>query len=345
MWRCFRKTLHVDRMSILRIAELSGVSPATVSRVFNRPEQVSDATRSRVLQVAAQLGYQPNAAARSLRTQRSRIIGVMLPTLRDPVFAECLEGISSKALREGYGIMPIASGYDRSKENEAIVLLVAANVDGLILTVTDPDWFAPALVALSDQGLPYVLAYNQSPDYVCVGVNSQVEVEQVVHRLIKAGHRKIAMLSGERAASDRAAACSQGYLAAMDRARLPSLPIIEVAFMQTSESAVEAVMTNDRSRPTAMICSNDLLALRFIRQARQLGLDVPADVSVVGFGGIAVGAELSPALSTIAQPSVEIGQRAVELVIAQIHGEKIAAGSEPPMPCSFRQGETIRALG
>ncbi|HEY7803772.1 MAG TPA: LacI family DNA-binding transcriptional regulator, partial [Orrella sp.] len=212
-------------MSILRIAELSGVSPATVSRVFNRPQQVSEATREHVMRIADHVGYRPNAAARALRTQRSRIIGVMLPTLRNPVFAECLEGIAQKALDQGFGIMPIASGYDQHQEAAAIATLLAANVDGLVLTVTDPKHCAPALDALAQKNVPYVLAYNQSPDHLCVGVNSQAEVTRAVQRLVKAGHERIAMLSGELAASDRAHARYQGYLAGMALAQLPSMPL------------------------------------------------------------------------------------------------------------------------
>jgi DNA-binding LacI/PurR family transcriptional regulator len=178
-----------------------------------------------------------------------------------------------------------------------------------------------------------------------VGVNSQAEVSGVVQRLVAVGHKRIAMLSGELAASDRAYARYQGYLVGMAQAKLPSMPLIEVSFMDASDSIISDVLLDESDRPTAVICSTDLLALRFIRQARKLGLDVPGDLSVVGFDGITVGAELSSALSTVVQPSVDIGRRAVELVIAQIHGQTIAAGSELPMTCGFREGETIRPLG
>jgi len=331
-------------MSVLRIAALTGVSPATVSRVFNRPEQVSDATRSHVMRVANQAGYQPNAAARALRTQRSKIIGVLLPTLRNPVFAECLEGISQKALEEGYGIMPISSGYDRHQEAQAINTLLGANVDGLLLTVTDPDNCAALLDDLASKGVPYVLAYNQSRLHHCVGVDSEVEVLKVVGRLVTAGHHRIAMLSGQLAASDRARSRYQGYLSGMARAGLTTMPLIEVPFMEASDQVMAKVLRDTELRPTAIICSNDLLALRLIKLAKQQGVAVPDDLSVVGFDGITVGAEVSPVLSTVVQPSVDIGRRAVSLLVAHINGETISAGNEPPMPCSFREGETIRLL-
>lgn len=331
-------------MSILRIAELTGVSPATISRVFNRPEQVSETTRELVIRVANEAGYRPNSAARTLRTQRSYVIGVLLPTLRNPVFAECLEGIAQKALEGGYGIMPISSGYESEIERRAIFTLLAANVDGLVLTVTDPK-HCSVLADLSKDHVPYVLAYNQSPNHVCVGVNSESEVAAVVQKLVANGHRQIAMLSGHLAASDRARSRYQGYLDGMAVAGLPAMPLTEVSFMNEDESAVKTLLTLSSPRPTAVICSNDLLALRFIRFVKGMGLSVPQDISVVGFDGIAVSAEVSPALSTVVQPSAAIGRRAAELVMEQINGDLIAAGSEPPMPCSFREGETTRALG
>lgn len=330
-------------MSILRIAELTGVSPATVSRVFNRPGQVSEATRELVMRVANEAGYRPNSAARTLRTQRSYVIGVLLPTLRNPVFAECLEGIAQRALEGGYGIMPISSGYDSKEERRAISTLLAANVDGLVLTVTDPEHCA-VLADLSKAHVPYVLAYNQSPSHLCVGVHSETEVATVVRKLVSNGHRQIAMLSGHLKASDRARSRYQGYLDGMARAGLPAMSLIEVSFMNEDDRTVQAVLTKSSPKPTAVICSNDLLALRFIRCVQAIGLSVPQDISVVGFDGIAVSAEVSPALSTVVQPSAAIGRRAAELVMAQINGESIAAGCEPPMPCSFREGETIRTL-
>lgn len=330
-------------MSILRIAKLSKVSPATVSRVFNRPEQVSETTRALVMRVANEAGYRPNSAARTLRTQRSYVIGVLLPTLRNPVFAECLEGIAQKALEAGYGIMPISSGYDSRQERQAISNLLAANVAGLVLTVTDPE-HRSVLADLSKAHVPYVLAYNQSPSHLCVGVNSESEVAAVVRKLASKGHHRIAMLSGHLTASDRARSRYQGYLHGMAQAGLTPMSLIEVPFMNEDDRTVQAILTKSSPRPTAVICSNDLLALRFIRCAKGLGLCVPQDISVVGFDGIAVSAEVSPSLSTVVQPSSAIGRRAAELVLAQVSGDLIAAGSEPPMPCSFREGETIRAL-
>jgi LacI family transcriptional regulator, repressor for deo operon, udp, cdd, tsx, nupC, and nupG len=330
-------------MSILRIAQLTGVSPATVSRVFNQPEKVSEATRLRVLEQAQKQGYRPNAAARTLRTQRSHMIGVLLPTLLNPVFAECLEGVADTALAEGYGIMPIASGYDRVQEISSVRRLLAQNVEGLIMILTDPQEH-PLIEELLALKLPFVLAYNQHPDYCCVSVDNAREVAAVVARLHHQGHTRISMLSGQLSASDRAQARYEGYLRGMANEGLRAQALIEVPFMSQDMAALDEALSDSVQRPTALICSNDLLALRCIRRIVCTGLSVPNDISVVGFDGIEVGAQITPMLSTVVQPSQRIGVEAVLCLVKQIKGEDFSDSTSRVLSCSFREGETVRTL-
>src|SRR3989344_3505765 len=142
-------------MSILEVAREAGVSVATVSRVFNVPDKVAPATREHVENIARTPGYLPHASA---RTQRSRVLGVVLPTLTNPVFAECLEGIAQAAVAGGYAISPFTTDYRLDQEDRAVNLLLAGNVDGMILVVSNPAT-STALQRLPEVGLPYVLAY------------------------------------------------------------------------------------------------------------------------------------------------------------------------------------------
>jgi len=330
------------QVSILEIAQAAGVSAATVSRVFNRPEKVRSNTREIVLATATKHGYQPNSAARALRTQRSKIIGVMLPTFGNPVFAECLEGIASYAAEQGFGVMPVTSDYDDDHETTAINCLLAKGVDGMIMVVRDPAK-TPLLTQLQHQSVPFVLAYNQHPKYHCVGVNGHSEVASVVKRLRSLGHRKIAMVSGLLSASDRASHRYQGYLSGMQSANLQPLTLIEVDFISSDMWALATLLKQSTTkRPTALICSNDLLAFRSLRTAAQCGLSIPESLSIVGFDGIKIGQELSPILSTVVQPNHEIGQWATNLLLQSIRGQ-----FSKPKPathnliCGFRLGETI----
>jgi DNA-binding LacI/PurR family transcriptional regulator len=326
-------------MSIQAVAAKAGVSVATVSRAFNFPDKVTPATRELVERVARELNYLPNASARTLRTQRSRVLGVVLPTLLNPTFAECLQGIARAAVAGGYAIIPVTTGYRLDEEERAVHLLLAGNVDGLILVVSNPSTSA-TLPRLQAAGVPYVLAYNRHADHPCVSVDSEGAVADAVTRLVLLGHRRIAMVSGTLAASDRAQQRYRGYLKGMADTGLDAQPLIEVPFVETAVDALSAHL-QARQRPTALICSNDLLAIRSIRAAHLSGLAVPENLSVVGFDGIALGEDLTPALTTITQPNSDIGRHGVELLIQAIAGgTTLQADSSLLLPHAFRDGES-----
>jgi DNA-binding LacI/PurR family transcriptional regulator len=154
------------------------------------------------------------------------------------------------------------------------------------------------------------------------------------------GHRRIAMVSGTLAASDRAQQRYRGYRKGMAEAGLDAPPLVEVPFVETAVDALCAELLA-RQRPTALICSNDLLAIRSIRAAHLSGLAVPDDLSVVGFDGIALGEDLTPALTTIAQPNSDIGRHSVELLMqAMAGGTALRADASLLLPHAFRDGES-----
>jgi DNA-binding LacI/PurR family transcriptional regulator len=336
--QCNRLHELVD-MSILKVASQAGVSVATVSRVFNLPAKVAPATRDHVQQVAQALGYLPNASARTLRTQRSRVLGVVLPTLTNPVFAECLDGIAQAAVAGGYAILPFTTDYRVEQEDRAVNLLLAGNVDGMILVVSNPAT-STALQRLAEVGLPYVLAYNQHSDHPCVSVDSEQAVAEAVAWLAGLGHRRITMVSGLLQASDRAQQRCRGYALGMERLDLPAQPVLQLPFVAAAPEVLGAALGSP-DRPTALVCSNDLLAIRSIRAAHLAGLCVPRDLSVVGFDGIALGQDLTPQLSTVVQPNTDIGRHCVEL-LAQAVASASPLGPEMGLTLAhaFRAGES-----
>lgn len=331
-------------MSIQDVARDAGVSVATVSRVFNRPDKVTPATRERVNAVAREVGYIPNASARRLRTQRSRVLGVVLPTLLNPVFAECLGGIARAATLAGYAIAPIITDYRLDLEEGAAHHLLAGGVDGVILVVSNPST-SIVLHKLSAAGIPYVLAYNRHPAHPCVSVDSEGAVCDLVGALVRLGHRRIGMVSGQLAASDRAQQRWRGFAQGMKRAGLPQREVLEVPFVEAAVAQIETLLRGPQ-RPTALVCSNDLLAIRCIRAAHLASLSVPQDLSVIGFDGIALGQDLTPMLSTIVQPNAEIGRCCVDLLVASLSGAAslVSAGSIT-LTHVFREGESCASPG
>ncbi|NBQ87670.1 MAG: LacI family DNA-binding transcriptional regulator [Betaproteobacteria bacterium] len=326
-------------MNIQQVAQKIGVSVATVSRAFNAPQQVSVDTREKVLRMAKTLGYVPNASARTLRTSRSRVLGVLMPTLTNPVFAECLEGVAEAAHAAGYAILPMTTHYDATSETRCVTLMQGASVDGLLLVVSNPD-SSQALRLLQRARKPYVLLYNRHPKHPCVSGDSETAVAEVVARLVSLGHRRLTMVSGPMSASDRAQQRYKGFLQGLKLAQMKGPCLLEVPFM---ESAVETVVTHLKSdnRPTALVCSNDLLALRCLRAAQLAGMRVPKDISIVGFDGIALGLDTMPMLTTIVQPNHEAGHLGVQwLVQALEQGKRPTPSQSVLLAHQFRAGES-----
>ncbi|HCA16983.1 MAG TPA: LacI family transcriptional regulator [Alcaligenes faecalis] len=346
-------------VGILDVAKAAEVSVATVSRALNEPEKVGAKTLLRVQAAIQAMGYEPNASARSLRSQRSRVIGVILPTLLNPVFAECLKGIADTAAQGGYAILPFFTDYHIERESQAVALLLASNVEGIVLVVSNPA-FSPALARLSKTTCPYVLAYNQHPDHPCVTVDGEQAMIDLIAHLVAGSHHRIAMVTGHLHVSDRAQQRSRGYTRGMEQAGLRPLALLEVPFMDqapakgTSQTDAQpgdtragthladvATLLRQAHRPTALIGSNDLIAMRCMRTAQQIGLRIPQDISVVGFDGIGIGADLFPRPATIVQPNEEIGRQCVGLLLTAVkRQEAVPTQASVLLPHRFDPGES-----
>ncbi|TXD91624.1 LacI family DNA-binding transcriptional regulator, partial [Ralstonia pseudosolanacearum] len=195
--------------SIKDVATHAGISIATVSRAVNAPERVSPETLARVQAAMDALQYRPNALGRQLRAVRTGLVGVVLPSLANPVFAECLQGIDEAAAASGQRVMLMTTAYDREREARAIETLLQQRVDGLVLTVADAA-ANPHLDRLDAERVPYVLVYNDTqgqprmPTRCSVTVDNRAAARDAIRALLGRGHRRIRMLTGTLAASDRA---------------------------------------------------------------------------------------------------------------------------------------------
>ncbi|MYN12465.1 substrate-binding domain-containing protein [Pusillimonas sp. TS35] len=308
-------------VSIIEIARQAGVSPATVSRAFNRPELVRDETLTAIRAVAHNSGFRPNRVGSSLRAGHTRTIGLLLPTLTNPVFAECFEGAEAHARAAGYSVMMSTSGYQPQTEASAVHELLDHRVEGLILTVGNPAR-NHMLRALRKQGMPYILVYNESRTLPFVSVNNSAAAAAMVSHLATLGHRRIGFISGPLAASDRARLRLQG---ARRQAKVLGLPEVRhwIAPKHTGahmDSLYQLI--NGPEAPTVLFCSNDLLACSVISQLATLGLRVPKDISVCGFDGIKIGSLMTPPLTSVAQPSREFGARACAMLLTNLAGHR-----------------------
>ncbi|MDE1183876.1 substrate-binding domain-containing protein [Paraburkholderia sp.] len=330
--------------TIKDVAAHAGFSIATVSRAINAPHTVNPVTLEKVRLSIDALNFRPSPLGRQLRGERSRLIGVVLPTIANPVFAECLQGIDELASRQGYRLMLMTTEYDADRERHAIETLREHRVEGLILTVADADTH-PLLDALDRDGPLYVLTHNDTVRRPSVSVDNRQAAYDGVRMLIAHGHRRILMLAGTLAASDRARLRHLGYTQAMQQAGLTAAPALEIDFnAKELAPSVLAHLTTGANRPTALFCSNDLLAMVVMRGLRGARMRIPADMSILGFDGLTMGELLQPTLASVCAPNREIGGSAFRRLLARIGGEYTDASLALTLPHRLREGATIAAI-
>lgn len=323
---------------LLTVAKLAGVSRATAARAFSSPELVRPATREKIFSAAQQLAFRPNKVAQQLRTQATHMIGVMVPSLNNPVFAEQLQAMEVAARACGYSLIVTTSDYSSSREGDIVEEMLRQRVDGLVLTVANAEQ-SEVLAKLRAETIPCLLVYNPpgSSGFPSIGVDNLAAGADATRYLIDLGHARIGMVAGPLLQSDRAQQRYQGYCQAMRSAGLAPRPLIEMDRHTQADLTSLAPALTGPDALSAVICTNDLLAISLMGELQRAGISVPGDLSVMGFDGIAMGEHIYPSLSTIAQPRADIGRTAVHTLLAMIRGE---ACSLAPLPHALRQGES-----
>ncbi|MBC8232188.1 LacI family DNA-binding transcriptional regulator [bacterium] len=318
------------------IATKTGVDVSTVSRAMNNKSNVKEETKQRIWQVAQTLGYRPNRVARSLVTQKTSTLGLVMPTtkcLGHTLFSWMLEGISQESEKLGYSLSFSVVDIDIKVEKTAIATLEEHRVDGLIL-----GWFKEkyieesTLVQLVQCEIPFVVIGDRhlsSRDINMIACDNFLGAYKATNHLIDLGHEKIALISGTTAnpiVKNRLA----GFQAALEQAGIHSLDQSIKRLMREEDFSTAGVgaramqsLLDSGEDFTAVFVLGDIFAAEAIRAIQQRGLNIPNDYAVVGFDGAEYGRLLNPALTTVEQPYREIGQQAVQMLTKLINGEKL----------------------
>ena len=325
--------------NIRDVAERAGVSISTVSRVLNDSGPASIKARDAVLRAVSETGFRPNTIGRKLKTAKSRTVGVLVPSLKNPIFADAVQGIERAAEQAGYSILLTSSNYAPEKEVAAVEVFLSNRVEGLIVTVAD-ETSSPALELLQRESVPFVLVFNPAldPGPSAVTIDNRAAARMLVKELIALGHRRIAMIAGSFQASDRSGLRRAGYEQALAEHSLDPGPVVEVGFDTLDLSQHCAELCASPSAPTALFCSTDMLAIAAMRGLTALGLRVPDDMSVAGFDGITVGEWITPSLATIVQPAEEMGDQALRHLLERVNNQ--APALHLSLPYRLRSGES-----
>jgi LacI family transcriptional regulator len=308
-----------------QVAERAGVSISTVSHVINNTRAVSDEVRKRVLGIVDEMRYVPSAVARSLKNDKTNTIGVLVPNISNPYFAELIRWIEDAAFELGYHIILCNAHGDGRKQTAYLRLLMEKRIDGLVLVASGADDDQDLL--LRHESVPVIQLERALPglgaDLVLAG--QEEGAWQATRHLIELGHRAIACVSGP-ADLPRSRERVGGFLRAMHDAGIavPDGGIVHVEFTSAGGHAAFRHLLARPRRPSAVFVTSDLMAIGGLSAANSAGVRVPEELSVVGYDDIGAASFATPPLTTIAAPKREMARRAIGQLIERIRG-----GREP----------------
>ncbi len=343
----------MKRPTQLDVARLAGVSRATVSYIANRQATsrvpISEETRRRVQEAIEELGYEPDANAQALRSGSTHAIGLILPDIRNPHFWQTADGVEQELRASGYHLLLSSADLNPEYGEDIFKELSRRRIDGLILmgaSLFQSEGAQKTLSQLLKRRFP-LTKIGDHPTIDCVVSNYQAATQEAMAHLLSLQHRRIGLIYGVRppwdslGTTDLPVGPTEGvdrllpYQECLQAAGLPVDPALIVPCGATIEDGYQAALNllKRPARPTALLVINDLLAIGAIRAASDLGLRVPADLSVVGYDNIPFAGYLTPRLTTSSKDMVRVGREAARLLLARIR--------EPDRP---RQKMTLPAI-
>ncbi len=328
-------------VTVYDVAEASKLSIASVSRAINGQPGVSKATAERIRQIAKSLGYQPNDVARSLVAKSTQTIALLVPDITNPFFPELVKGVQTVADREGQVLLLSDRADLGTKLAKDMAVLRRKQVDGVIVVAGTLDVDTEGALF---SGIPTVFLDRPVEAFrvPSVGVDHESGAYQATRHLIELGHRRIAHIAGpvdilvsRQRLAGWARACHEAGIDAD-----PSM-IVRGDFLEEGGHRAGAEMIDSGVEFTAVFVANDLSAIGFLALCAERGISVPEDVSVIGFDGIHLSRYTTPTLTTVAQPILELGVRACEMLLDLIH-TRVTEATDVLLPTTLSVGRSTR---
>ncbi len=309
-----------DKVDIIAVARAARVSPSTVSRSFNHPHLVNPTTRKKIARAVERLGYIRNRAAQAMHGKRSATIGLIVPTINHTIFSEVIQSFSEAVDEAGFTILIASHGFDLDREYAVLRKLLEHRVDGIALIGLDHREASYRLI--EQQGVPVIAIWNYDAGsrISCIGAENFAAGALAARHLVELGHRRIALVFPSTDENDRARDRRGGAEAALADygITVPAHWRTEAPYSISQAKQAAGELLNHSTRPTALLCGNDVIAQGAIYAARQAGISVPSGLSVIGIGDFNGSAEMEPALTTVRIPARDIGRRAGEQITRAI---------------------------
>lgn len=331
-------------ISIKDLARIAGVSHSTVSRALRNSPLIPKRTAARIQDLAREHGYTASAIARSLVTQKTQAVGVVVTTIADPFNGEVLAGIEETANLHGYSVILANSQASPEREVAVVRSFQERRVDGILVASSRVGaQYGPLL---ADLGIPIVLLNNQHPDEFAysVTIDNVDGAYQATHHLVELGHQHIAYI-GDRFGLQSDTQRYQGYRKALRQTGLALERELVVHGDGKPDGGVVGArqILSLKRPPTAVFCYNDMTALGLYDEARHHGIDIPERLSVVGFDDLFFAALLQPPLTTIHQPRERLGKLGMEMLVSILNGEPAPKAAKIKGVLRLRQSTVRRS--
>ena len=334
----------MDKPTIKDVAAKANVSVATVSRILNGLDGYSEETKQKVTAIVEKMGYQRNAIARNLKVKTTHTIGVLLPKVETTFYIEILNGIEDMAHKNNYSVFICNTGFNSNLTPYYLNVLSERQVDGIIVCSLSPkDMYDKDIV---NTKIPCILVSTISPRFPIpyIKVDDYQASYAATNYLIKHGHTKIAMIGGEKEDPIAGLPRLEGYIAALKEHNLPiNDSLIKhggFSFKEGKNSMKE--LLNENKKFTAIFASCDDIALGVMFIAHKRGISIPKDLSIIGYDNTKISEMVYPPLTTIAQPSYEMGQKSVEMLITTLTTDKKCENII--MPFEIIKRETVKKI-
>lgn len=306
------------------VANAAGVSTATVSRALTKPDQVSVKTRQKVEQAASKTGYDAYYLTKNIKSSKPKTIFVAIPDITNPICPDIISGIEQVAAEQGYMVLIGGCKHYQKQQYTLIDIFISQRIDGIVLLNSDIPF---SLTNRKPKDFPPIVVANEFvPEFklATINIDNLTYSFNAINFLQKLGHKYIACITGP----ETFLSCQyrlQGYMQAIQRAgnKVQQEYIINSDFSyQGGAEGIKKLFTLPKP-PSAIFCHNDIMAIGAIWQAKRMGLTLPRDLSIIGFGNLNFAQYSEPALTTIEQPRFEIGRQAMLLLLAKIQGHEI----------------------
>jgi LacI family transcriptional regulator len=324
-------TMKRTRVTLRDVARRLDVHPSTVSRVLNprTRSMVADAMAERVMEAVEDMGYRPNPFAYSLKTNRSFIIGVLIPDITDPLFPPIIQGVERTMAAAGYTTILADTDNDPERQRVNFDIMRERQVDGLIIATARYE--DPVIEEARSGDIPMILVIRTiaDPEMPCVINDDAHGIGLIVSHLAALGHRRIAHIAGPQDVST-ARVRHRAFEEAMRKAGLepdPALIQICCSFAEEEGRGAASDLLERGEKFTAMVAANDLLAIGCLDAIKLFGMRCPEDISVTGYNDMPFVDKIQPPLTTVRLPHDEMGAMAARLLLKRIEGDATASGS------------------